>query len=213
MILFMKKNSKLNSELKVHDLFLKHQGYLRASEAFKIGIHPQTLYSLRDQGEIELVSRGLFRLASMPPLKSPNLFAVGIKVPDGVLCLQSALAFHKLIKPEPNEISIALVKGTDKPQIRDLPLKFYLISEPAFSEGIEVHQRDGIDIRVYCMEKTLVDCFKFRSKIGLNICLESLQVWWKRKNKNPTLLLDFAKTCRMENVIRPYLELLRLQDR
>jgi predicted transcriptional regulator of viral defense system len=208
----MKKNPKPKAVSSTHSLFLKHHGYLRASEAFANGIHPRDLYALRDQGEIELVSRGLFRLASMPQLKSPSLFRIGVKIPSGVLCLQSALEFHKLIKYTPTEISVALVKGSDKPQIHDLPIKFYLISEPAFSEGIEVHQIDGIDIRVYSLEKTLVDCFKFRNKIGLNLCLESLQAWWKREDKKPHQLLDFAKICRMEKIVRPYLELLALQD-
>lgn len=197
---------------KTRSLFEKHNGYLRASEAFANGIHPRDFYALRDQGEIEVVTRGIFRLTSMPKLESPGLFAVGIKVPHGVICLQSALEFHKLLQSQQSEISVALVKGSEKPQIRDLPLKFYLISEPAFSAGIEIQKRDHIDLRIYSPEKALVDCFKFRKKIGLDICLNALQNWWKSENKKPQRLFEFSKICRMENVIRPYLELLHAQS-
>src|SRR2546426_288832 len=122
----MKKETGLPSKKKAHSLFVKHQGYLRASEAFANGIHPRDFYALRDKGEIELVTRGLFRLTSMPKLESPELFAVGVKVPRGVICLRSALEFHKLLPQQGTEISVALAKGSEKPQIRDLDLKFYL---------------------------------------------------------------------------------------
>jgi predicted transcriptional regulator of viral defense system len=147
----------------------------------------------------------------MPKLESPGLFTVGVKVPRGVICLQSALEFHKLIHQQQTEISVALVKGSERPQIQDLHLKFYLISEPAFSAGIEVHLKDGINVQIYSPEKTLVDCFKFRKKIGLDICLQALQTWWRSENKKTQQLSELSKICRMENVIRPYLELLTVQ--
>ena len=193
-------------------LFLKHRGYLRASVAFKNGVQRRDLYALRDEGSIEVVTRGLFRLASMPELESPSLFIVGVKVPQGVVCLESALAFHQLIKQVPDDFSVALVKGSDKPKIQNVSLKFYLISEPAFSEGIEIYRQDGIELRIYSPEKTLADCFKFRNKIGLKVCLDGLQEWWRWERKRPALLLKFAKGCKVEKTIRPYLELLSSQD-
>lgn len=207
----MKKEFETRGQSKAHALFLKHKGYLRASDAFSNGIQPRDLYALRDQGVIELVTRGLFRLKSLPELKSPSHFAIGVKIPEGVLCLRSALAVHGLIEDVPNEISVALVKGSERPHIHDLPIKFYLISEPAFSQGIEVHRKEGVDVRVYCPEKSIADCFKFRNKIGLKVCLDALQTWWKWENRNDDRFLSFVKTCRMENIIRPYLNLLSLQ--
>jgi predicted transcriptional regulator of viral defense system len=202
----MKKTNDSKINERAHSAFLKNNGFLRASEAFSIGIHPRDLYSLRDEGFIETVSRGVFRLKSIQPLQSRELFIVATRIPSGVLCLNSALYFHKLTSKEPSQIDIALEKGTQRPKIEELAVKFVWISEPAFSDGIESHQVDGADLRVYNMEKTLADSFKFRNQIGIDTCIEALKNWSKLKTKDPTKLLTHSKNCRIEKVIRPYME-------
>ena len=81
---------------KARHVFTKHGGMLRTSKAIQLGIHPRTLYALRDLGEIERVGRGLFRLSTAPPLSSPDLIPVAIRIPRAVVCLISALAHHGL---------------------------------------------------------------------------------------------------------------------
>ncbi len=204
----MKYKVTSKTKKKVQTLFLKNNGYLKASEALFEGIHPRDLYALRDSGDITLIIRGLFRLTSMPELRVPELFIIAVKIPHGVLCLQSALAFHHLVEPFPKEISVALVKGSEKPVLRDFLLKTYLVSEPAFSEGIQIHQGEGVSLRVYSLEKTLADCFKFRTKVGMDFCLAALQKWWKREDRDLKQFLAFCRICRVEKIVRPYLDLL-----
>ena len=141
------------------DLFRSHGGVLKTSEAISLGIQPRTLYEMRDSGELDQVARGLFRVNSLSPLKTPDLFTVASKIPKSVVCLVSALTFHGLTTQVPREVSIALPKGAKKPKIDSPPIGVYWISEPAFSEGIELHQIEGISIRIYSIEKTLADCF------------------------------------------------------
>jgi predicted transcriptional regulator of viral defense system len=209
----MEREDSTNAQSRAEAVFKKYGGYLRASEAFNYGIHPRVLYSLRDEGKIESVSRGLFRLKSMPELSSPALFTLAIKVPSAVICLNSALEFHKLISTKSQGLSVALSKGSDKPRMSGFHFKFYLVSEPAFSEGIQTFHSEGIDLRIYGPEKTIADCFKFRNKIGIDIAIEALNRWWKRENKNINDLMKFARSCRIEKILEPYLQLLESQER
>ena len=202
----MRKTKKLTAKAAAQQLFRKHGGVLRTAQAIDAGVHPRVLYALRDDGIVQPIARGLFRLTDMAPLESPDLFVVASKVPRGVICLISALAFHGLTTQSPREVSIALAKGSEEPRIGYPPVKFYWISGPAFLEGIENHKKDGTVIRVYCAEKTLADCFKFRNKIGLDVCIEALREWRARKRPDIGKLMHFAKICRVEKIIRPYLD-------
>lgn len=205
----MKKSKSTTERLSVQKIFLNRHGFLRASEALEEGLQSRQLLTLTDKGVLEQLARGLFRLKDLPPLKDRNLFVIGTKIPQGVLCLTSALAFHKLIQQLPKEYSIALIKGGQKPKLETPQIKFFWISDPAFSEGIEKHKIDQIELRVYSPEKTIADCFKFRNQIGIDLCLEALRNWLKTKNRNPERLLKYAKICRVENVMKPYLEAFR----
>ncbi len=188
--------------------FLATGGILRTREALKAGIHPRTLYELRDSGQIEQLSRGLFRLAEMPSLSNPDLVAVALKIPKGVLCLISALAWHELTTQIPHEIYIALPRGTEPPRLNYPPIRRYSFSGKAYTEGIETHTVDGVSLRVYCREKTLADCFKHRNRIGLDTVLEALKSYCQRGPVNTEMLLHYAEICRVKSVITPYLEAL-----
>ncbi len=199
------KSSPGDAALKV---FRAHGGVLKTTQAINEGIQPRVLYALRDSDVIEQVARGLFRLKEMPPLEAPDLFRVASRIPRSVICLISALVFHGLTTQIPREVSIALPKGAKKPKIEHPPIGIYWFSEPAFSEGIEVHRKDGVSLRVYSVEKTLADCFKFRHRIGMDVCLEALRDWHERKRADTRNLMYFAKICRVHRIIRPYIEAL-----
>ena len=96
---------------KARRLFAEHGGLLRATEAIRLGIHPRDLYSLRDHGEVEELARGLSRLASAPPLTSPDLVSVAVRAPKAVTCLISALMRHGLTTEVPQP-SILLCPAT-----------------------------------------------------------------------------------------------------
>ncbi len=204
----MKRAPKKSPVDAARQLFKKHNGVLTTTQALTEGIHRRVLYAMRDSGVIEPISRGLYRLTEMPPLESPDLFTAASKIPQGVICLISALAFHGLTTQIPRSVSVALPKGAEQPRIDYPPMQFYRISEPAFSEGIQTHKKDGVVLRVYSPEKTLADCFKFRKKIGMDICLEALRDWRNKKGTDSKKLMHFAKICRIDGVIRPYVEAL-----
>lgn len=189
-------------------LFRQHSGTLRTSEALRLGIHPRTLYAMRDAGMLEQLSRGLYRLAELPPLSNSDLVTVALKVPDAVVCLISALAFHELTTQVPHAVDIALHRGFERPRLDYPPLRIFWFSGPAWSEGIETHLIDHIPVRIYGREKSVVDAFKYRHKIGLDVALEALRLYRKHGDFNVDNLLHYARICRVERVIGPYLEML-----
>jgi predicted transcriptional regulator of viral defense system len=188
------------------ELFRRHGGGLRMSEALRLGINRKALYAMRDAGVIEAVTRGLYRLASLDPLAYPDLVTVATRVPLGVLCLISALSFHELTTQVPHAIDVALERGTTKPRLEYPPTRFYWFSGPAFHEGIETHELDGVPVRIYDPEKTLVDCFRYRNQIGMDVVLEALRLWRERRRKKQDVLLKYARMRHVERAMRPYLE-------
>jgi predicted transcriptional regulator of viral defense system len=188
--------------------FRKHGGLLRASEAIALGIHPRTLYRLRDEDRLVTVSRGLYRLADLPELSDPDLVLVATRIPQAVICLISALAFHEITTEIPHEVSIALPRTVKRPRLDHPPLRVFWFSGESLTEGVEEHKIDVVKVRVYGPEKTVADCFKFRNKIGLDVAIEALKLCRERKGSTPRKLLHYARICRVERVMRPYLEAL-----
>ncbi len=189
-------------------IFNKHGGILRTSQALRAGIHPATLYTMRDSGVLEVVSRGVYRLADSPPLGSPDLVTVATRVPAGVICLISALAFHEITTQIPHEVHVALARGAEQPRLQFPPIKTYRFSGSAFTQGVEIYRLDGVDVHIYCPEKTLADCFKFRTKVGLETALEALRLYRERSSVRVDDLIRYARICRVDKIMRPYLEAL-----
>ena len=197
----------LTALTKARRLFAEHGGMLRTTEAIRLVLHPRDLYSLRDHGEVEEVARGLYRLASAPPLTSPDLVSVAIRVPKAVICLISALNLQGLTKEVPHAIDLALPSHSQVPRIGDIPLRLFWYPEPSFNAGVETVTIDRIPVRVYSAEKTVADCFKYRNKIGLDVAVQALRAYRERKGRpDIKALTHFAHIDRVLRVMRPYLE-------
>lgn len=188
-------------------IFRERGGVLRTSEALRVGIHRRTLYAMRDAGVLEKLSHGLYRLSDLPPLGNPDLVSVGMRVPDGVICLISALAFHEITTQVPHEVYIAVDRASGPPRRVDYPpVRVFRFTGKTFTEGIETPTVDGVPVRVYNPEKTVADCFKYRNKIGLDTAMEALKLYRERRRVKVDDLLRYARVCRVEKVMRPYLE-------
>jgi predicted transcriptional regulator of viral defense system len=189
-------------------VFNGHGGILRTAQALRGGIHPGTLYAMRDSGALEVVSRGVYRLADSSPLGNPDLVTVATRIPGGVICLISALAFHELTTQIPHEVHVALPRGAEEPRLHHPPIKTYRFAGQAYTEGVETHELDGIIVNIYSPEKTLADCFKFRNKVGLDTVVEAVRFYRERKRVEVDDLMRYAAICRVKKIIRPYLEAL-----
>lgn len=186
--------------------FEAHEGVLRMADVLRAGIHRNTLYAMLEQGVVERLCRGLYRLTDDHPLGNPDLVTVATKVPNGVLCLVSALAYHELTTQIPHEIHVAISRNSEPPRLDYPPIRVYRFSGSAFSEGIERPKIDNVPVAIYDREKTLADCFKYRNKIGMDSVLESLRLYKDQRRIHVDALLHYSSICRVTKVIRPYLE-------
>lgn len=189
-------------------LLRQHGPLVRFSEALTLGIHRDTLRAMRDQGALEQVSRGLYRLAGSGPLEQPDLVTVAERVPGAVVCLISALALHGLTTQIPHAVDIALKTGRKRPRLDHPPIRAYWWSKAALTEGVEERDFGGVKVLVTSAERSVADAFRYRNQLGLDLALEALRAWKERRGARPERLLSAARTVRVEKVIRPYLQAL-----
>ena len=186
-------------------IFRKH-GTLRTGQALELGIHPETLYRMRDEGELERLARGVYRLADAPELAHPELVAVAKRAPDAVVCLISALALHELTTEIPHEVHLAVRRGGTRPVFSEFPVRIYTFREEAFAAAITERRMRGTPVRVYGPEKTLADVFRYRHQLGLDVFLEALNLYRRRRGASPQRILEFADLWRAKRALLPYLE-------
>jgi predicted transcriptional regulator of viral defense system len=188
------------------EIFRKNGGQLRMSEAIAHGLTRYMLYSLRDKGIIEQVSRGVYRLVELPPLSNPDLVTVSLRYPNAVICLISALSYHNITTQIPHVVSVAVPRDSRVPLLDYPPIQAHRFSNDAYTSGIENHSVDGVSVKIYTPEKTLADCFKFRNKVGLDTVVEAIRFYRERRSIKVDDLMRYAKICRVNRVMRPYLE-------
>lgn len=191
---------------KARQVFLRHGGMLRTAEAIREGIQPRVLYAMRDAGMLESLGRGCYRLTELGAMSNPDLAVVAKAAPQGIICLVSALAFHEITTQIPHAVDLALPAHTHSPIVHHPPIQTYWFSGKAYSEGVGRHEIDGVQVRIYIPAKTVADCFKFRNKIGLDVAVEALKLCRQRKKTTGQEFQHFARICRVENVMAPYLE-------
>lgn len=180
----------------------------RTSEALQQGVHPSTLYGWRDNGLIEELARGVFRQAKETREGFSDAVIVAKRIPKSVICLLSALAFHEMTTQIPHAVSVAISPKDRQPVLSFPPIEVFRFSGDSFEEGIETYIYEDVLMRVYCPAKTVADCFKFRNRIGLDVALESLKSYLEQKKGTVSELLQYARICRVEKIITPYVEAL-----
>src|SRR5215467_14120421 len=136
----------VSSAASARQVFAKHGNMLRTSRAIQLGIHPRTLYALRDQGELERVGRGLYRLSSAPPLTSPDWVAIAVRIPRAVICLISALAHYGLTTQVPHAVDIALPSHAQVPKVDSVPLRVFWYPESSFRAGVDLITVDDVPV-------------------------------------------------------------------
>ena len=189
-------------------IFAKNGGILRTAQAFRLGISPRTLYELRDNGQIEQLSRGVFRWADSHQLTHPDLVAVATRIPRGVICLTSALSFYEIGTQIPHSVYVALPRGHEPPKLDHPPIEPVWFSAASYAYGMTQQTMDAIGIKIYSIPKTIADCFKFRNRVGLDVAIEALKDTLRQRRCAVDDILRAARINRVERIIRPYLEAL-----
>ena len=179
---------------------------LRARDLAAHGLPTMVLSRLVAAGRLERIARGVYSLPGRSLSEHRSLAEVALRVPQGVVCLLSALRVHGIGTQAPFEVWIAIPHNSPTPRLDQPALRAIRMSGPALSEGIEPMQIDGVSVPVFNPAKTVADCFKYRNKIGLDVALEALRDGWSQRKLTIDALWHYATIDRVAKVMRPYLE-------
>ncbi len=186
----------------------RNNGLLRTRDVDAAGSPRAVLGRLTREGRLVRVGRGLYALPDRAGSEHDSLAEVSAINSTGVICLITALRFHGLTTHQSPDIWLAIPHKAHTPRIAYPPLRIVRMSGAAMVEGIEEIGVAGTTVRVFCVAKTIADCFKFRNKIGLDVALEALQEAWEGRRIGIDELWRYAQICRVANVMRPYTEML-----
>lgn len=187
---------------------VRQAGLVRARDLAGIGVPRAYLQRLVDRGQLVQYARGIYGHPDAPITENHSLAQTCTHLPNGVVCLVSALSFHRLTTQLPYEVWIAIERGTWTPISEGTKLRVFHFSSESMTTGIELHSVEGVNVQVYSVPKTVADCFKFRNKVGLDVAIEALREGWRLRRFTMDELWSYAKVCRVSNVMRPYLEML-----
>lgn len=152
--------------------------------------------------------RGLYALPDAEVSEHHAMAMLAKRVPHGVICLISALYFHDIGSQLPYETWMAIAPKAHAPRPGNAPFRIVRFSGEALTAGVETHMVEGVPVNVYGAAKTVVDCFKCRHKVGLDVALEALRDFLGKRLGTVDDLWRYATICRQTNVMRPYLEAL-----
>lgn len=189
---------------KTLDIFHSHYGYATLNDLKNAGVHTDTIRKLIDDNVIEKIKPGLYKLVDAPMVAHQGFIDICLAMPKAVICLLSALAYYDLTTFMPSIVMAALPRGSKPTRIVYPPMHVYYFSGDNYSEYITEVQETTGTFRIYSMEKTIVDCFRYRNKLGEDMAVEGLQNYLQQKNKDIKKLHDCAENARMWKIIRPY---------
>ncbi len=183
---------------------IRRTGIFRLKEAKALGLHPEQVRRLTRLGHLTRLGRGLYAPASADPSEHHTLAEVTKRVPRGIVCLLTALRFHTLGTQHPRQVWLAVDRRAAIPKLDVAPVRIVRMSGAALTAGIEEHQVEGVTVRVTSPARTVVDCFKFRNKIGVDVAVEALRDYRRLRKGTIDELWRLADQLRMTRVIRPY---------
>lgn len=188
--------------------FKTHSGYARMKDLKQAGFHTRNIRALLDNGFIEKIKPGLYRLTDIPQKDGIPLSFIDVckSIPKGIICLISALEYHGLSMINPSEIYVA-IPNSEKPQtIEYPPVKIFYFRERFYNFGIETRKDSYEFVKIYNPGKTICDMFRYRKKLGEDLALEGLKNYLKRKDADLVKLHNYAIKCRVKTIMLPYLK-------
>ena len=186
----------------------RRRGALSAREVARLGIHSQHLSRLVAEGRLERIARGQYLWPDRPVTEHHALAITARAVPHAIVCLLTALSFHGIGTQLPADVWVAIDRRARRPQLAYPRLRVVRFGGPALAAGIEEHLVEGQRVKVYGVAKTLADLFKYRNKVGLDVVLEALRETWRERRFTMEDLDRYARICRVQRVMGPYLEVL-----
>jgi predicted transcriptional regulator of viral defense system len=185
---------------------ISKSGMVRLRELKAAGIPGVVVARLAKAGRVVRLARGLYQLPSADLQTNHTLAEVAKIVPKGVICLISALVYHELTMQMPPFVWVAIDVHTRQPSHRYPPMRFVRFGRKALTEGVERHKIEGVSVKITGPAKTIVDCFRFRNKIGADIAISAMREALRKRRCTPDDIVRHARSLRVARVVQPYLE-------
>jgi len=185
---------------------IKELGVVRPMDLQARGYPRGTLYGLLQEGLVKRQARSLYVAIDHALTAEHTLAQVAKRIPNGIICLLTALRVHGLTTQMPREVWIALPEKARRPRLEYPRLRVARFSGAALTEGIETHPIEGVAVRIYSAAKTVADCFKYRNKVGIDVAVEALKDYSRMHRGGADELVRFARICRVTRVMQPYLD-------
>jgi len=179
---------------------------LRLKDFVAEGIGPETLARLVREEAVVRPARGLYQLPVAQVEAAHALAEAAVLVPKGVVCLISALQFHELTLQMPSAVWMAIERTAWRPRLDYPRIRFVRFTGPSLTEGVARHRIEGVDVPITNPARTIVDCFRYRGKVGLDVAMEGLREGLRRRRCTPDELWRYARQARVWSVMRPYVE-------
>lgn len=188
----------------VRSLF-DRQGTVRSRELEAAGLARAQISRMVEHGSLVRVARGLYALPDQMPGADDGILIAATRAPNAIFCLLTALRIHGITTQAPFELWIGIGNKDRAPRLEWPPLRVVRFTGESLEAGVEVHDVAGVPVRVTGVARTVVDCFKFRNKIGLDVAIEALRDAHTGKKTSMNELWHYATLLRVANVMRPYL--------
>jgi len=196
------------SQRELAQSLLRERGILRLVELREAGVTAATMSRMERAGEVIRLSRGVYQLPDAELDPNHSLAEAAKQVPKGVICLVSALAFHGLTDQLPPKVWMAIGTKDWAPQRDGTPVRIVRFTDGLMKEGFETHVIERVEVKVFGAARTVTDCFRHRSKVGLPVAIEGLQEALRQRKATPAEIARQADKRGVSTVIRPYLEAL-----
>ena len=196
------------SQRQIAHALLEEHGIMRLAELRSAGVTAATVSRMARAGEVIRLVRGLYQLPDAPFDTSHSLAEAAKRLPKGVVCLVSALAYHGLTDQLPKKVWMAIGKKGWAPKPAGMPIRVIRFTESLLAQSVETHVIEGIPVKVFGVPKTIADCFRHRNKVGLSVAIEGLQEALRQRKASPAEIVRHAERGGISTVIRPYLEAL-----
>jgi predicted transcriptional regulator of viral defense system len=196
------------SQRQIAHALLEEHGIMRLAELCSAGVTAATVSRMTRTGEVIRLARGLYQLPDAPFDTSHSLAEAAKRLPKGVVCLVSALAFHGLTDQLPKKVWMAIGKKDWAPKPDGMPIRVIRFTESLLVQSVETHVIEGVPVKVFGVAKTIADCFRHRNKVGLSVAIEGLQEALRQRKASPAEIARHAERGGISTVIRPYLEAL-----
>ena len=180
---------------------LNKQTVVRASELYRSGVHPQKLSRAIQRGLLLKISRGLYVCKDFRADFERQIVLACKRVPNGVVCLQSAVKYHDILPLHSDSIWMAIDFKAKKPVANGLKLHFVRFSGQALTQGVVNMKINGVPVRIYSAAKTVADCLKYRRKIGSDLAAKILHESITGKKCSEQRLRHFARICRVRKLV------------